>query len=140
MEDYETSYWTNGRGADTWVKAGVGKPGTWVEISKHFIDSINRNYFDSIISKTASVLENRADAEIDFMFVARNFMAFMKKDTWGPSSQSSDGQGDTAHITHDPHHLTIVQQIMPQLWALTSLNRASLPLTQFPMSMPCHRH
>jgi len=65
-----------------------------VEVSKHFIDSINRDYLD--IPRTASLFENRVDSEIDFMFVARNFMAFIKNGAWKPSSQTSDGQANTA--------------------------------------------
>ena len=107
--------------------------GTWVEVSKHFIDSINRDYLD--IPRTASLFENRVDSEIDFMFVARNFMAFIKNGAWKPSSQTSDGQGDTAHRTLErdlawPSSLTIVQQILRRLvaaiqWAVATHNGPS---------------
>ena len=45
--------------------------GTWVELSKHWIDTINRKFFDGPPPKL-TLFETKADAMIDIMFVALN--------------------------------------------------------------------
>lgn len=72
---------------------GIGAPGTWIEISKMFVDTINRYYHDHAAG--ASVFENGADTMIDAMAVAPNFVGLVKKGsydkTWDDSSVQKYG-------------------------------------------------
>ena len=69
---------------------GIGAPGTWIEISKMFVDTINRYYHDHAAG--ASVFENGADTMIDVLAVAPNWMGLVKKGTWDKTWDDSSVQ------------------------------------------------
>eukprot|EP01062_Namystynia_karyoxenos_P018138 TRINITY_DN16743_c0_g1_i1.p1 TRINITY_DN16743_c0_g1~~TRINITY_DN16743_c0_g1_i1.p1 ORF type:complete len:683 (+),score=220.63 TRINITY_DN16743_c0_g1_i1:120-2168(+) len=77
VEDLEGSYM--GRHGMYGVKlyGGLQKRGTFVEIAKLFVDTLNRAYWDP--KREHCVLETGADAQIETIFFAENVVIFTKK-------------------------------------------------------------
>eukprot|EP01062_Namystynia_karyoxenos_P009054 TRINITY_DN1319_c1_g2_i3.p1 TRINITY_DN1319_c1_g2~~TRINITY_DN1319_c1_g2_i3.p1 ORF type:complete len:715 (+),score=215.67 TRINITY_DN1319_c1_g2_i3:93-2147(+) len=77
IEDIEGSYLGRHVMYSNMLYGGLQKRGTLIEVSKLFVDTVNRPYWSATGHRC--VLETGADAMIETIFFAENYVAFTKK-------------------------------------------------------------
>eukprot|EP01062_Namystynia_karyoxenos_P005949 TRINITY_DN1206_c1_g1_i1.p1 TRINITY_DN1206_c1_g1~~TRINITY_DN1206_c1_g1_i1.p1 ORF type:complete len:658 (+),score=159.19 TRINITY_DN1206_c1_g1_i1:152-2125(+) len=90
IEDIEGSYAGRHKYYGDRLMGGLGKRGTAVELSKLFIDTLNRAFWDP--GREHCVLETGADVQIESVFYAENVIIMTKKGGQRPASPADTSQ------------------------------------------------